>query len=93
MVAKGFQEREAPQSDSLTMLRESMEMFFAVAANEDFKLRKIDIRAAFLQARQLDRDVFLEPHKDIKRYGYVWKLNKPLYELIDASRKFWLTIK
>ena len=93
MVAKGFQEKEAPQSDSPTMLRESMKMFFSVAANEDFKLRKIDIRAAFLQAKQLDREVFLQPPKDIKREGYVWKLKKPLCGLDDALRKFWLRVK
>ena len=63
LVAKGFQEKEAPQSDSPTMLRESMKMFVSVAANEDFELRKIDIRAAFLQAKQLDREVFLQPPK------------------------------
>ena len=45
LVAKGFQEKEAPQSDSPTMLRESMKLFFLVAANEDFKLRSMDIRA------------------------------------------------
>ena len=28
LVAKGFQEIEAPQSDSLTMFRESMKLFF-----------------------------------------------------------------
>ena len=28
LVAKGFQETEAPQSDSPTMLRESMKIFF-----------------------------------------------------------------
>ena len=93
LVAKGFQEKEAPQSDSPTMLRESMKMFFSVAANEDFKLRKIDIRAAFLQAKQLDREVFLQPPKDIKRDGYIWKLKKPLYGLNDASWKFWLRVK
>ena len=32
LVAKCFQEKEAPQSDSPTMLRESMKMFFIVAA-------------------------------------------------------------
>ena len=36
LVAKGFQEKEAPQPNSPTMLRESMKMFFIVAANEDF---------------------------------------------------------
>ena len=93
LVAKGFQEIEAPQSDSPTMLRESMKLFFAVAANQDFKLRSIDIRVAFLQARELDRDVFLMPPKDIRKEGYVWKLKKPLYGLNDASRKFWLRVK
>ena len=93
LVAKGFQEKELPQSDSPTMLRESMKMFFSVAANEDFELRKIDIRAAFLQAKQLDRDVFLKPPKDIKKEKIIWKLKKPLYGLNDASRKFWLRVK
>ena len=88
LVAKGFQEKESPQSDSPTMLRESMKMFFSVAANKDFELRKIDIRAAFLQAKQLDRDVFLRPPKDIRKEGMIWKLKKLLYGLNDASRKF-----
>ena len=51
---------------------------FSVSANEDFELRKIDIRAAFLQAKQLDRDVFLKPPKDIKKDGIIRKLKKPL---------------
>ena len=66
LVAWGFQEKESPQSDSPTMLRELMKMFFAVAANEQFELRSIDIRAAFLQAKILDREVYLEPPKDLK---------------------------
>ena len=49
--------------------------------------------AVFLQARQMDRDVFLEPPKDIKREGYIWKLKKPLYGLNVSSRKFWLRMK
>ena len=52
LVAKGFQEKGVPQADSPTMLRESMKLFFAVAANQDFKLRSMDIRAPFLQARE-----------------------------------------
>ena len=48
LVAKGFQEKESPQSDSPTMLRESLKLFFSVVANEGFELRSIDIRAAFL---------------------------------------------
>ena len=93
LVAKGFQKKEAPQSDSPTMLRESMKLSFSVAANEGFKLRCMDIRAAFLQAKKLDRDAILIPPKDVRREGYIWKLKKPLYGLNDASRKFWLKVK
>ena len=69
MVAKGFQEEEKPQSDSPTLLRESLKMYFAVAAYHGFKLRSVDIRAAFLQAKCLDREVYMEPPQDIKKEG------------------------
>ena len=75
LVAKGFQEMEAPQSDSPTMLRESMKLFFAVAANEDFKLRSMNENGQ----RQ-----YLLPPKDIRKKGSVWRLKKPLYSLNDA---------
>merc|ERR1712041_24961 len=75
------------------MLRESMKMFFTVAANEEFELRKIYIRAVFLQAKQLEREVFLKPPKDIKKEKIIWKLKKPLHGLNDASRRFWLRVK
>ena len=89
IVAKGFHEKEKPQSDSPTALRESVKIFLAVAANEAFELESVDIRAAFLQSKELDRDVFVEPPKDLKKENIVWKLKKPLYGLDDASRKFW----
>jgi len=67
IVAKGYQEGKKPQSDLPTLLRESLKMYFAVAANEGFELRSIDIRAAFLQAKGLDREVYMEPPKDIRK--------------------------
>ena len=71
IVAKGFQEGEKPQSDSPTLLRESLKMYFAVEANEGFKFWSIDIRAAFLQAKFLDREVYMEPPKDVKKEGKI----------------------
>ena len=93
LVTRGFQEQESPQSDSPTMLKESLKIYFALATNEGFLLRSIDIRAAFLQARGLDREVFLEPPRDVKIEGKIWRLKKPLYGLNDASRKFWLKVR
>ena len=65
----------------------------AVAANSYFKLASVDIRAAFLQSRTLDRDVFRLPPSDIRKPGLIWRLKKPLYGLDDASQKFWLWVK
>ena len=93
IVAKGYQEGKKPQSDSPTLLGESLKMYFVVAANEGFDIRSIDIRAAFLQANGLDREVYMEPPKDIKKQGQLWKLKKPLYGLNDASRKLWLKVR
>ena len=53
----------------------------------------MDIRAAFLQAKTLDREVFVRLPDDIKKEGVVWKLLKPLLGLDDASRKFYLKVK
>ena len=44
-------------------------MYFAVAANEGFKLMSVDIRAAFLQAKCLDREVYMKSPKDVKKEG------------------------
>ena len=53
----------------------------------------MDIRAAFLQAKKLDREVFVRPPDDIKKEDIIWKLLKPLYGLDDASRKFYSKVK
>ena len=93
LVARGFQEKSPPQADSPTMLREGLKVFFAIAANQDLNLRSVDIRATFLQAKEMDREVFLLPPADLKTEGLLWKLKKPLYGLNDPLRKFWLRVK
>ena len=68
-----------PQSDSPTAAKESFKLLMAISANFRFKLASVDIRAAFLQSKILDRDVYVEPPKDVKKPGIIWKLQKPLY--------------
>ena len=70
-----------------------MKLFLSIASNEGFDLTSVDIRAAFLQSREMDREVFIEPPRDIKKEGSIWRLKKPLYGLNDASRKFWLRVR
>ena len=63
-------------------------MLVAVAANSGFKLASVDIRAAFLHSKVLDREVFIEHPIDVKNQECISKLRKPIYGLDDASRKF-----
>lgn len=81
LLVRGFQEQESPQSNSLTVVRESLKLHFEVAANESFGLRSINIRAVFLQAKGLDREVCLVPPRDVKIKGKIWRMKKPLYGL------------
>ena len=75
------------------MLRESNKLFTAIAANEGFYVMSIDIRAVFLQSKELKREVFLVPPKDIAKKGIIWRMKKSLYGLNDVSRQFWLRVK
>ena len=65
-----------PQSDSPTAAKESFKLLMALSANFHFKIASVDIRAAFLQSKVLDREVYVEPPSDIKKQGIVWKLNQ-----------------
>ena len=49
LLARGFQESMKPQSDSPTVLKESLKILLAIAANNGFILASVDIRAASLQ--------------------------------------------
>ena len=92
---KGFAENERPQSDSPTANRESLRLFLSISASLGFEnLCSIDVSAAFLQAEKLERDVYVKLPKFMNPDdSWAYKLEKPLYGLSDAGRKFWLKLK
>ena len=60
---------------------------------KDLNQEVLTLEPLFLQAKGLDREVYMEPPTDVKKEGKIWKLKKPLYGLNDASRKFWLKVR
>ena len=49
-----------------------------------------DIKSAFLQGKQLAREVFVQPPKEAGVKGVLWHFKKCMYGLRDASRMWFL---
>lgn len=94
LVVRGFEEESDVKSDSPTVHKESLRLFLGAASTQGYKVHSIDIKAAFLQGKNIDRDIFVQPPKESGLdNSVVWKLNKCVYGLVDASRNWFLSVK
>ena len=94
LVVKGYEEellKERP-TDSPTCAVESFRMCLAIISSNEWKCKSLDVKTAFLQGHDLEREIFLRPPKEACSSG-VWKLNKCIYGLSDASRVWYFSIK
>ena len=89
LVARGFEDVEASnrRKDSPTCAKESLRITFALIASAMWDCKSMDIRRAFLQGNSLDREIFVKPPKEANTKN-IWKLNKCVYGLNEASR-YW----
>ena len=92
LVVRGFLEDIEPRSDSPTLAKDSLKILLAIAANEEFTLRSLDITNAYLQGKEIDREVFVEPPADYKKPGKIWLLKKTVYQAFDGSRNFYMSV-
>ena len=86
-------DKDSIRADSPTAHKDSLKLMLAVAANEKFDLSSGDIKSAFLQGKNLNREVFVVPPTEANEEGVLWLLKKGAYGLIDASRMFYLELK
>ena len=92
-MARRFEENEEGiQKDSPTCMRESIRILLTIASSCRWKICSVDIKAAFLQGNNIDREVFLKPPKEACASGKLWKLQKVVYGLPDASRVWYLRV-
>ena len=57
------------------------------------KCMKTDIKAAFLQGRNIEPDVYLKPPIEVRKEGKIWKLKKVVYGLNDAARNWFHSVR
>ena len=64
-MARGFQDRDAGniRNDSPTCSKEGIAL--TITASNHWTCKSMDIKTAFLQGKELDRLVYLEPHKEM----------------------------
>ena len=94
LVICGFEEEEEKiQTDAPTVAKTTLRIVLAIAANVDLPVQTIDIKAAFLPGRPIQRDVYIVPPVEANVAGKLWRLRKTAYGLIDAARNWYLSVK
>ena len=90
LVARGFEEDLMNKKvDSPTCSRQALRMVISTATTNHWEIKSLDIKSAFLQGKEITRDVFVMPPKDIREPNKVWKLKRCLYGLNDAPREWY----
>ena len=93
LCIRGFEESEALERDSPTVAKRTMRSMIAIAVSKGWKLKASDVKSAFLQGNDIQRDVFIKPPVEAKRReGKVWRLKKTLYGLVDAAKQFYNSV-
>ena len=94
LVVRGFEEEFMMRRDSPTVGKGTMRIFLAIVACKNWTVKTTDIKSAFLQGKELRRDVYIKPPKESDTdNGVVWKLKHGLYGLKDGARQFYISIK
>lgn len=59
-MASGFEEQSLIPKDSPTVGKGAIRLFLTDAASKKWLVKTTDIKSAFLQGKQLDRDVYIK---------------------------------
>ena len=92
LCARGFEEEQNFRTDSPTCSREGIRLALSTIVSHSWTLNSLDVKTAFLQGKPIERLVYVRPPKEAKT-DQIWKLNKCVYGLADASRYWYLKIR
>ena len=80
------------RSDSPTVKKSSVRLLLFLAAQYGWRIETRDVTAAFLQADDLEREIFVQPPQESDDKNRLWCLIKPMYGLDEASHRWFITI-
>ena len=93
LVARGFEESLLEKrTDSPTCSKDALRVALVLISAFHWKCSTFDVKSAFLQGNEIDRDVFVKPPKEFGD-GQLWHLKKNIYGLNDAARAWYYKLK
>lgn len=81
-------------SDCPSIGKGAIRMFLSICSSHNWIVQTTNVKSAFLQGKELKRDVYLKPPKGSNTpNGIIWKLKHCLYSFKDGARQFYLSVK
>ena len=95
LVVRGFEENDIEiRRDSPTVGKGALRLLISIAVMEKWIVKTTDIKSAFLQGKEIERDVYIKPPRESKTpKGFIWKLKHGLYGLKDGARQFYDSVR
>ena len=92
LVCRGDLEEVSVPTDSPTCSKSGVRLFIAVTVGMGFDMQSKDVQSAFLQGKEITRDVWVVPPAECMKEGILWKLKKAAYGLVDAARRWYESV-
>ena len=96
LVAKGNQEDSSDfNTYAPTVSKEVLMMMTCLASANKWRIETMDVEKAFMQSRELKREVYLRPPKEAVEgdKSTFWRIKTAVYGLADAAREWYLSIR
>ena len=94
LVCRGYEEDSSWfRTDSPTCTKESLRLVSCATMSYGWECKSLDVKAAFLQGFDIEREIYMRPPSDIREKGFIWKLRRCPYGLNDAPRSWFRRVK
>ena len=97
LVARGFEDDclSKSEKESPTCPKEAFRIAVSICGSKKWIIHSLDVKTAFLQGIATKRNVFLlpPPEEATSKPGKLWRVNKCVYGLGDASVQWYLKVK
>lgn len=79
------------RGDAPALSLDAMRIVISLAVERQWRIKKMDVKSAYLQAKGFDRDIYVRPPREEHDDTFFWKLAVPAYGLKDSGRLWFLT--